>query len=74
MADLIPEAKACVQALLDHLESTEVQRRLRPGFERDFSNSILEQWERSEWMSEKQQYWLGEIVGRYTSGRQNSSR
>ncbi len=65
MARMSDENRRKAEDLLAELETDEVQQRLRPGFERDFSNSILDQWDRSEWLSEKQLYWLGEIVGRH---------
>jgi len=39
------------ELLVARLESDEVQNRLRPGFERDFSNSVLEQWSDRKWLS-----------------------
>lgn len=70
MADLTADEQRIAEDLIERLESDEVQARLKPGFERDFSNSILEQWERTRWLSTKpkgQLYWLGEIVNRYPS-------
>lgn len=67
MAVLSETERQEAEALFAELESDEIQSRLRPGFERDFSNSLLEQWDRSEWLSPKQLYWLGEIVKRHRS-------
>jgi hypothetical protein len=52
--------------LVSQLERDHVQARLRGGFERDFSNSVLEQWAETGWLSEKQLHVMASIVERYT--------
>lgn len=64
MADLTDDQRSTAEGLFDRLQSDHVQAHLRAGFERDFSNSILDQWDTSNWLSEKQLYWLGEITQR----------
>lgn len=51
MPDLTPEQLADAEALIARLESDEVQKHLKPGFEQDFSNSILDQWHDRHWLS-----------------------
>lgn len=60
-----PDERARVQELLDRLESDDFQQRLRSGFERDFSNSILNQWAERGWLSDRQIEILEDILTRH---------
>lgn len=71
MAELTPTELREVETLVARLQDDDVQRQIRPGFERDFTNSILEQWFERRWLSvhgrngkRSQVEILREIVGR----------
>jgi len=66
--DLTHEQRTEVEALLDELQSPEIQGCLRAGFEMDFANSILAQWEEKGWLSTKaggQIDTLRDLIARY---------
>lgn len=51
MADLTPEQKTEAEFLMGRIQDDDVQKALRPGFEQDFTNSVLEQWNDRHWLS-----------------------
>lgn len=51
--------------LIEALQDDDIQRRLEPGFERDFSNNVIEQWDMKHWLSQAQLDKLREIVRRH---------
>lgn len=51
MAALSPDQLREAEILMARLQADDVQERLRSGFERDFTNSVLEQWNDRKWLS-----------------------
>jgi len=51
MAELTPDQKAEAEFLMARIQEDDVQRKLKPGFEQDFTNSVLEQWNERKWLS-----------------------
>jgi hypothetical protein len=51
MAALTPDQAREAELLVKRLQDDDVQDKLRPGFEQDFTNSILEQWNERQWLS-----------------------
>ncbi len=51
MAALTPEQLREAGLLVTRLQDDDIQDKLRPGFEQDFTNSILEQWNDRQWLS-----------------------
>ncbi len=51
MAALTPEQNQEATLLVARLQDDDIQDKLRPGFEQDFTNSILEQWNDRHWLS-----------------------
>lgn len=51
MAALTPEQLREAETLMARIQDDDIQRQLRPGFEQDFTNSVLEQWNERQWLS-----------------------
>lgn len=51
MAALTPDQVQEAELLTRRLQDDDIQDKLRPGFEQDFTNSVLEQWSERRWLS-----------------------
>lgn len=51
MAALTPDQLQEATALMTRIQDDDIQRHLKPGFEIDFTNSVLEQWNERKWLS-----------------------
>lgn len=74
MANLTQAEVAEVEGLLQVLEGDDIQKKLRPGFETDFSNSILHQWQEKHWLSARQIELLRDLVDRHSDRRSSPGR
>jgi hypothetical protein len=48
---MTPEQQRDVEVLMARLQDDDIQRALEAGYERDLTNSILEQWLDRKWIS-----------------------
>lgn len=64
---------AKAQALIDSLQADDIQTRLRSGFERDFSNSVIAQWDSKQYLSARQLELIEDILSRHSGSKPSSS-
>lgn len=58
------------ERLLARLQEDDLQSKLKAGFERDFANSLVDQWTRSKRLSARQLEVLADLVGRHDGSQQ----
>lgn len=51
MGALTPDELREADTLIARIQDDDIQRHLRPGYEQDFANSLLEQWTERRWLS-----------------------
>lgn len=66
---MTPELERKIDDLIERVQDDALQQKLQPGFERDFSNSVVDRWKRYRTLSDRQLEVLEDLVERHESAR-----